>query len=69
VFAVKRAEIIRMDQSGAYIPVCTRNAFLKYYTADPDQQMHFWSDADRSAYLSFMEKVLGTYLIQGEDPT
>lgn len=67
VFAVKRAAIISMDQSGAYIPVCTRNVFLKYYTADPDQQMHFWSEADRTAYLGFMEKVLGRYLIEGED--
>ena len=33
VFEVKRQEVIRLDREGSYIPVCTRNVFLKYYTA------------------------------------
>ena len=31
VFEVKRRHVIDLDQSGSYIPVCTRNVFLKYY--------------------------------------
>ena len=34
VFEVKRREIIRRDKEGSYIPACTRNVFLKYYTDD-----------------------------------
>lgn len=40
VFEVKRRQVIALDRSDAYIPVCTRNAFLKYYT-DAGTQVHF----------------------------
>lgn len=42
VFAVKRAAILERDQRGSYIPVCTRNVFLKYYSPADEHQMHFW---------------------------
>ncbi len=58
VFEVKRREVISLDRSGAYIPVCTRNAFLKYYT-DERAQLHFWGPRDRDGYLSAMRSVLG----------
>lgn len=66
VFAVKRAEILKRDQDGSYIPVCTRNVFLKYYTPAEDQQMHFWSDVDRVRYLDAVAEALSGYLI-GEE--
>ena len=49
VFAVKRREILGGTTQGSYIPVCTRNVFLKYYTPAGDQQIHFWSAEDRAA--------------------
>jgi hypothetical protein len=67
VFAVKRAAILKRDRDGFYIPVCTRNVFLKYYSMDEDQQAYFWSAADRSSYLNVMVEVLADYLIRGED--
>ena len=42
VFEVKRRRIIALDRRGVYIPVCTRNVFLKYYTDAGAQQLHFW---------------------------
>nr|WP_283251513.1 DUF262 domain-containing protein [Aeromicrobium duanguangcaii] len=68
VFAVKRAEILRRDRVGAYIPVCTRNAFLKYYSTDEDQQAHFWSSSDRDAYVGAVVDAVADYLI-GEGET
>lgn len=62
VFEVKRREIIQRDKSGSYIPACTRNVFLKYYTDAADQQLHFWSPADRQAYLHAMRQTLQPYL-------
>jgi len=62
VFEVKRREILRLDKEGSYIPACTRNVFLKYYTTEGDQQLHFWSAADRDAYLSAIESELAPYL-------
>lgn len=52
VFEVKRRRILELDRQGAYIPVCTRQIFLKYYTDADAQQVHFWSTQDREAYLA-----------------
>ena len=62
VFEVKRRYIIQRDKAGSYIPVCTRNVFLKYYTDSDDQQLHFWSAVDRQNYLREMLDVLSRYL-------
>lgn len=62
VFAVKRAEILERDRLGYYIPVCTRDVFLKYYSPAGEHQMHFWSTKDREHYLRRMTTVLHDYL-------
>jgi hypothetical protein len=69
VFAVKRAEILERDRSGSYVPVCTRDVFLKYYSPANEHQMHFWSTRDRQYYLEAMEKVLADYLLADEEAT
>ena len=61
-FDAKRNEIIRLDQRGAFIPFCTRMAFLKYYTPSQENQIHFWGPADRRAYVSAINDMLGCYL-------
>lgn len=62
VFEVKRREVIDRDKSGSYIPACTRNIFLKYYTGSVNQQMHFWSKTDREEYLNALNDVIAPYL-------
>jgi hypothetical protein len=65
VFEVKRRHMIRLDQAGSYIPVCTRNIFLKYYNKSPGaQQIHFWGRQDREAYLEAMQSTLDPYLLE-----
>ena len=54
VFEVKRQKIIALDREGAYVPVCTRHVFLKYFTNADAQQVHFWSLQDRESYLNAM---------------
>ena len=56
-FDVKRVKIIDMDKNGDYIPVCTRNVFMKYYS-DPSTSLHFWSEKDRRSYIDAINKVL-----------
>lgn len=63
-FDVKRNSIIEMDMRGEFIPLCTKLAFLKYYTASEKNQLHFWSQIDRTAYLEAMNKTLAQYLTQ-----
>jgi hypothetical protein len=67
VFEVKRRHIIELDRAGAYIPVCTRDLFMKYYTDSPAQQLHFWGPSDRQGYLDAMARVLEPYL-RPDDP-
>jgi Protein of unknown function DUF262 len=62
VFAVKRAAILERDRRGSYIPVCTRNVFLKYYSPADEHQMLFWSASDREHYLRAMTDILRGYL-------
>ncbi len=63
VFEVKRQMILCLDRAGSYIPPCTRNAFLKYYTDDADQQIHVWGAQDRQAYYNVMRDLLAPYLL------
>lgn len=57
-FDVKRNAIIEMDKKGRYIPFCTRMVFLKYYTPSAENQLHFWGQADRVAYINAINKIL-----------
>lgn len=63
-FAVKRNQIIEMDKRGQFIPFCTKMVFLKYYTPSEENQIHFWGQADRVAYIKAINRVLGDYLEQ-----
>lgn len=70
VFEVKRRRILELDRRGAYIPICTRHVFLKYYTDADAQQVHFWSTQDREAYLNAIlspDGGVGAYL-KPEEP-
>lgn len=61
VFPVKRMTIIQREKSGNFIPLCTKNAFLKYFSEYPPK-MSFWTQEDRERYYADIEKVLKVYL-------
>ena len=61
-FDVKRNQIVNMDQKGAFIPYCTKMVFLKYYTPSNENQIHFWGQKDRVAYIRAMSDVLNPYM-------
>ncbi len=60
VFPAKRKTIINKEIEGTFIPVCTKNVFLKYYTPDPEQ-MTFWDEKDRTAYLDVIKNVVYSF--------
>lgn len=64
VFDVKRNEIIKLDMAGAFIPFCTKMAFLKYYTASEKNQLHFWSATDRREYIRAINDKLKDFLAE-----
>lgn len=63
-FDVKRNEIIKMDKRGQYIPFCTKMVFLKYYTPSANNQLHFWGQPDRIAYITEINRILKNYLAE-----
>ena len=54
LFPTKRMKIIEADESMIFVPICTRNMILKYYTKEDDLTAQFknqWTRQDAEAYL------------------
>ncbi len=66
VFPIKRKKIIEKDGYGTFIPLCTKNVFLKYYS-DKVDQMTYWDKTDRQGYLTTIKKTLSPFLLDEED--
>lgn len=61
LFPTKRKTIIENDMSGVFIPVCTKNLFLKYYSSNDEsnsQWKNSWEDNDRKEYLNAIHKTI-----------
>ena len=59
-FPTKRQEIITYDKDGKFIPLCTRNVFLKVYSKSVNN-MDEWEEADKNNYISAMAETLQTF--------
>ena len=62
IFSVKRDKIIAQDKKGVFIPICTKNVFLKYYSSDLSQ-MFLWKFTDKKAYFKDIEKTVKPYML------
>lgn len=60
VFAVKRQRLLQLDQAGIFVPLCTRNVFLKCYSSEVGNMM-FWSEEDSNGYLEVMTNTLADF--------
>lgn len=61
IFPIKRNVILSKSGIENFIPVCTKNVFLKYYSKDVTQ-MYMWGKSDRQDYIDEMVKTLYEYL-------
>ena len=59
-FIEKREKIIEMDKNGEFIPICTKNVFLKYYTKNLSN-VYFWSKQDQEDYKGSIIKTLENF--------
>ena len=66
IFPIKRDKIIKLDEKGSFIPICTKNVFLKYYTKDVTQSVK-WTEKDRKAYLNEITNILKDFLPEYEN--
>jgi hypothetical protein len=49
VFAVKRDRVLSLDRDGVFVPICTRNVFLKCYNPQATDII-FWRTEDKISY-------------------
>lgn len=72
-FRDKRSKILEIDGQGSvvidakriktFIPIGTKNVFLKYYSKDPNMiQFTHWGSRDRDEYLEIIRTTIKTYL-------
>jgi uncharacterized protein with ParB-like and HNH nuclease domain len=66
VFPIKRMTIIKREKEGTFIPICTKNVFLKYFSDYPPK-ISFWTQEDRDNYMNDLENVLKIYLTPKEE--
>ncbi|MFV0231456.1 DUF262 domain-containing protein [Empedobacter falsenii] len=65
-FHRKRDKIKELDEKGSFIPICTKNVFLKYYSKNVEQNVK-WDKKDMDAYLTEMKNVLTNYIAIKEE--
>jgi hypothetical protein len=65
LFQTKRQKILEKDKNGAFIPPCTKNIFLKYYTSNNDKNSQWknsWMSTDADSYKEELIKILNDFL-------
>jgi len=65
VFPYKRMKIIEKEKEGVFVPLCTKNVFMKFYNRDEIKQKTLWSEEDRKYYLDNIKEILNKYLPKG----
>lgn len=66
VFAVKRDHILALDKAGVFVPLCTRNLFLKGYSQNVDHLL-FWSAKDSKSYFKALHDALVGFFWQAQE--
>lgn len=70
IFLRKRQEILEKISNGRFVPFCTRQVFLKYYTKlDENKEVKpeayglvFWTRTDAALYLARIKEIVEDYL-------
>jgi hypothetical protein len=65
VFAVKRHRVLSLDRDGVFVPLCTRNVFLKCYNARVDNAI-FWTEDDKDGYKEAIVDTLYNFFHGGD---
>lgn len=61
VFDVKRETIKKIELDGHYVPLCSRNVFLKAYTSYPVNNA-YWTPEDRKGYFESIRQVYDKFI-------
>ena len=63
-FQEKRAVIIDRESKGQFVPLCTKNVFLKVYSASLGD-MELWNMADKRDYIAKLTEILDQFWDKG----
>jgi hypothetical protein len=61
VFEIKRSKIRKRELEGHYIPIASRNIFLKTYTEYPKSSA-YWDNDDKVEYVKNIKSTLNNFL-------
>ncbi|KAA6333381.1 hypothetical protein EZS27_018200 [termite gut metagenome] len=61
LFPIKRKRIIENDKNGLFVPIATKNLFLKYYSRKLGEVM-YWNTHDAENYLEAIKETLKDFL-------
>lgn len=61
IFPAKRDKIKQLDKNGSFVPIGTKNVFLKYYSNDVKETLT-WNRKDRESYFNELLNVLNDYM-------
>lgn len=62
VFPIKRRKLLQYDQEGTFVPLCTRNAFLKCYSQNLEH-MFSWRADDQADYRTAIIDTLADFFV------
>lgn len=64
-YPVKYKRLIEYDQEGGFVPLATRNTFMKYYSIQVDN-FEVWTQLDREKYLDAIKTTLAEFIKEVE---
>lgn len=62
-FFEKRQKLQEYYKNGSFIPSCSMNVFMKFYSHNPNQML-FWDEEDRSNYKTKIKEVIDNFFKQ-----
>lgn len=63
LFKVKQQMIMNFDKMGDFVPLGTKNCFMRYFEYNEDDKNRpFWNSQDRHAYIEDIKRTLVNYL-------
>lgn len=64
VFPVKRQRILNLERKGMFVPLCTKNVFLKCYSNNIGNML-FWGKEDQNDYRESITETLTSFFASG----
>lgn len=65
VFPIKRSKIIALDKEATFIPLCTKNVFLKYYSKQVDKMLYWEVKDSQDHQQAMVDSLYGIFCGEG----